>query len=77
MRKFLVTAAFAVTMALGAVVSLVAAQPTEQANCRGEEFGVTAPENGVFLGQFISFIAQQNDGLGAYGRIASSDCGSR
>ena len=75
MRKFLVAAAFAVTMALGAVVSPVAAGHDEPSNCVGAFFGAVAPVAGRSVGGFVSFVAQ-NQSLGVLGEQASSNCGS-
>ena len=78
MRKILVTAAFAVTLALGSVVSPAAAQPAEpadQANCVGDAFSFYGQAFGSRFGAFQSTLAKQTDGIGqSVGPAASSNC---
>ena len=75
MRRILVTAAVAVTLALGSVVSPAAAQPADQANCIGEEFSGRAREDGRRFGESARRTAQEAGGVGQFlGPLASSNC---
>ncbi len=75
MRRILVTAAVAVTLALGSVVSPAAAQPADQANCVGQQNSLFAQAFGSRFGGIQSNAAHEAGGVGHFlGPIASSNC---